>query len=89
MTDQRPAGSGARVLTARDGQVMGDPGGVRDRFMIDWQDADGRFALVQHLFAPKALAAPMHRHHLEDEYTYVLAGRIGDPRRRAGLRRPW
>jgi quercetin dioxygenase-like cupin family protein len=45
--------------------------------MIDGKDADGRFALVQHLFAPKALAAPMHRHHKEDEYTYVLAGRIG------------
>ena len=32
---------------------------------------------MQHLFAPRALAAPMHRHRLEDEYTYVLDGRIG------------
>ena len=68
---------GPRVLKAGDGDVAGDPTGVRDRFMIDGKDADGRFALVQHLFAPKALAAPMHRHHLEDEYTYVLTGRIG------------
>jgi len=45
--------------------------------MVDGSDSDGRFALVQHLFAPKALAAPMHRHHDEDEYTYVLTGRIG------------
>jgi mannose-6-phosphate isomerase-like protein (cupin superfamily) len=45
--------------------------------MIDGVDADGRFALVQHLFAPHALAAPMHRHHKEDEYTYVLTGSIG------------
>lgn len=45
--------------------------------MIDGVDADGRFAMVQHLFAPKALAAPMHRHHLEDEYTYVVSGQIG------------
>ena len=66
-----------RVLKALDGDVVGDPGGVRDRFMIDGHDAGGRFALVQHLFAPRALAAPMHRHHLEDEYTYVLSGRIG------------
>ncbi|MCZ3388315.1 MAG: cupin domain-containing protein [Actinomycetia bacterium] len=33
--------------------------------------------MVQHWFAPKALAAPMYRHHLEDEYSYVLYGRIG------------
>ncbi len=68
---------GPRVLKAADGDVFGDPQGVRDRFMIDGSDADGRFALVQHLFAPRALAAPMHRHHLEDEYTFVLSGRIG------------
>ncbi|GAA3240157.1 hypothetical protein GCM10017691_41930 [Pseudonocardia petroleophila] len=45
--------------------------------MIDGKDTDGRFALVQHLFEPRALAAPMHRHRDEDEYTYVLTGRIG------------
>lgn len=66
-----------RLLAAADGQP--DPGtpGVQDRFMIDGADSEGRFALVQHLFAPRALAAPMHRHHDEDEYTYVLTGRIG------------
>jgi mannose-6-phosphate isomerase-like protein (cupin superfamily) len=66
-----------RVLAHGDGLVVGDPNGVRDRFMIDGSDTDQRFALVQHLFAPRALAAPMHRHHLEDEYTYVVSGRIG------------
>lgn len=45
--------------------------------MIDGKETDGRFALVQHLFEPRALAAPMHRHRDEDEYTYVLSGRIG------------
>ncbi len=45
--------------------------------MIDGADTSGRFALVEHLFEPRALAAPMHRHHDEDEYTYVLTGRIG------------
>ena len=52
-------------------------GGVRNRFMIDGADTEGRFALVQHSFAPKALAAPMHRHRNEDEITYVLSGQIG------------
>lgn len=69
--------SGPRMLAAGQGVVLGDPEGVRDRFMIDGDDAGGRFALVQHLFAPRALAAPMHRHHLEDEFTYVVSGRIG------------
>jgi quercetin dioxygenase-like cupin family protein len=70
-------GSGVRCLRAGEGLTVGDPDGVRDRFMIDGDDAAGRFALVQHLFAPRALAAPMHRHHKEDEYTFVLKGRIG------------
>ncbi len=45
--------------------------------MIAGSDTGERFSLVQHLFAPRALAAPMHRHRLEDEYTYVVGGRIG------------
>ncbi len=60
-----------------EGEVLPAIGGVADRFMIDGKDADGRFALVQHLFEPRALAAPMHRHRDEDEFTYVLTGRIG------------
>ena len=67
----------ARVLHATEGEILGNPDGVRDRFMIDGSTTGGRFALVQHLFAPRALAAPMHRHQREDEYTYVLSGRIG------------
>ncbi|MBJ7453169.1 MAG: cupin domain-containing protein [Blastococcus sp.] len=66
-----------RLVRADDAEPMGDPAGVRDRFLIDGADAGGRFAMVQHLFPPRALLAPMHRHHLEDEYSYVLYGRIG------------
>lgn len=66
----------ARILTADAGEIVG-LWGVQDRFMIDGADTGGRVALVQHLFAPRALAAPMHQHHREDEYTYVLTGRIG------------
>ena len=52
-------------------------GGVVDRFMLSGEQTGGRLALVQHIFEPRALAAPMHRHRNEDEYTYVLEGRIG------------
>lgn len=65
-----------RVLHADQGD-QSRSGKVRDRFMIDGKDTGERFAVVQHLFEPHSLAAPMHRHHLEDEYTYVLSGRIG------------
>ena len=75
MTDQTIS---VRLLAAGDEAAdESELGGVRDRCMIDGADTDGRFALVQHLFAPKALAAPMHRHRNEDEFTYVLNGRIG------------
>ncbi|MGA9714299.1 MAG: cupin domain-containing protein [Aeromicrobium sp.] len=66
-----------RLLKPGDGLVEPGPGRVTDRFMIDGPDSDQRFALVQHLLAPRALAAPVHRHHLEDEFTYVLKGRVG------------
>ena len=70
--------SAPRILRAADGPVMGDPAGVRDRFMVDGDDAGGRFALVQHLSTPRALAAPLHRHHREDEYSYVVYASAGD-----------
>lgn len=68
--------AGPHVLGPEEGDRSTD-GKVIDRFMIDGDQTGGRFALVEHIFAPHALAAPMHRHHLEDEFTYVLAGQIG------------
>ena len=47
------------------------------RFMIPGSDSDGRVSLVEHPMSPRALAAPLHRHTREDEYSYVLQGRMG------------
>ncbi len=47
------------------------------RFMIGGEQTQGNFALVEHPIKPRALAAPMHTHTHEDEYTYVLEGEIG------------
>jgi len=66
-----------RLVRPADGLVVPGPGQVTDRFLVDGSNSEERFALVQHVFAPRALAAPVHRHHLEDEFTYVLTGRIG------------
>ena len=52
-------------------------GGTGARFMIEGANAGKRFALVEHPMQPRALAAPMHRHHREDEYSFVLEGSIG------------
>ena len=64
---------GARVLLDGEGLVVGDRDGVRDRFMIDGKDTGGRFALVQHLFAPRALAAPYRCDADMDETQALLA----------------
>jgi mannose-6-phosphate isomerase-like protein (cupin superfamily) len=45
--------------------------------MINGDEAGGDFALVEHPMPPRALAAPLHRHSREDEYSYVLEGRMG------------
>jgi mannose-6-phosphate isomerase-like protein (cupin superfamily) len=76
MNDAPPNTLSVRVLPAGEGDTS-TLGGILNRFMVDGADTGGRFALVEHQFAARALAAPMHRHHDEDEYTYVLTGRIG------------
>jgi mannose-6-phosphate isomerase-like protein (cupin superfamily) len=48
-----------------------------NRFMIDAAQTDGRFALIEHTIAPRTLAAPLHLHEREDEYSFVLSGRMG------------
>ena len=45
--------------------------------MVDGVEADERFSLVEHPMGPRALAAPLHRHNREDEYSFVLEGRMG------------
>jgi mannose-6-phosphate isomerase-like protein (cupin superfamily) len=47
------------------------------RFMIAAQETGGCFSLVEHPMPPRALAAPLHRHSREDEYSFVLEGRMG------------
>jgi len=67
---------GPKVVGPQEGDFV-DLGGLGIRFMIDGEETGGQFALVEHPLEPHALAAPMHRHTNEDEYTYVLEGRMG------------
>jgi mannose-6-phosphate isomerase-like protein (cupin superfamily) len=45
--------------------------------MIDGEEARERFSLVEHPLSARALAAPLHRHAREDEYSYVVEGQVG------------
>ena len=66
----------ARVLGPKDGRA-GRLGSIGVRFLIDGAETDGGFSLVEHPMPPRALAAPLHRHSREDEYSFVLEGRVG------------
>ncbi|HET8656015.1 MAG TPA: cupin domain-containing protein [Longimicrobiaceae bacterium] len=47
------------------------------RFLIRGEESGGGFSLVEHPIPPRTLAAPLHRHEREDEYSYVLTGHLG------------
>lgn len=74
---EKTRNTSVRVLGPRDGEVAGAPDFRTDRFMIDGKDAHGRLAVVEHTVAPHVLAGPMHLHTREDEYSYILEGRLG------------
>jgi mannose-6-phosphate isomerase-like protein (cupin superfamily) len=66
-----------KIVGPRDGKA-GSLGSIGVRFMIDTDETyDGGFSLVEHPMGPRKLAAPLHRHSREDEYSYVLEGRMG------------
>ena len=65
-----------KIVGPNDGKE-GSLGSIGVRFMIDGLEAGERFSLVEHPMSPRALAAPLHLHTREDEYSFVLKGRMG------------
>jgi mannose-6-phosphate isomerase-like protein (cupin superfamily) len=65
-----------KIVGPQDGKA-GFLGSIGVRFMIDGDETDQGFSLVEHPMSPRALAAPLHLHTREDEYSYVLEGRMG------------
>jgi mannose-6-phosphate isomerase-like protein (cupin superfamily) len=65
-----------QVRRAGDLDATGEPGAL-DRYLIESADSGGALAVVEHTLAPGVLAAPVHRHSREDEYSIVLEGRLG------------
>jgi mannose-6-phosphate isomerase-like protein (cupin superfamily) len=72
----QPQVAGPRVI-GPDDAVVGFLGSIGVRWMIDGEQAGGGFSLIEHPMSPRALAAPLHRHSREDEYSFVLEGRMG------------
>ena len=68
--------TGPRIIRPRDGKFV-DLKSVGVRFMVWGAETGGTFSLVEHPIAPRTLVAPVHIHTHEDEYSYVLEGRMG------------
>ena len=66
----------AKVLGAQDGKA-GWLVACGVRFMAWGEETGGDFSLVEHPIPPRTLAAPLHRHTREDEYSYIVEGRVG------------
>ena len=64
------------VIGPRDGKAV-DMGSLGARFLLDAAATEGRVAVLEHWIPPRTLAAPLHRHFREDEYSLVLQGRMG------------
>jgi mannose-6-phosphate isomerase-like protein (cupin superfamily) len=65
------------IAIAPDSAERAEFGGLGIVWKIDGIHTGERFSVVHHPLAPRALAAPLHRHTREDEYSYVLTGTLG------------
>jgi mannose-6-phosphate isomerase-like protein (cupin superfamily) len=70
------ASQGPRIVAPTEGRLA-DLGSIGAR-MIAWtEETGGGFSLVEHPMPPRSLAAPIHKHSREDEYSFVIEGRMG------------
>ena len=65
------------IAIAPDSPERAEFGGLGIVWKIDGAHTGDNFSVVHHPLAPRVLAAPLHRHTREDEYSYVLTGTLG------------
>ena len=70
------ASQGPRIIGPAEGLSV-DLQSLAVRFMISGEESGGGFSLVEHPIPARTLCAPLHRHSREDEYSFVLEGRMG------------
>src|SRR3954453_15492797 len=66
----------AKIVGPTDGKA-GTLGMIGVRFMIDGPETGERLSLVEHPMPPRSLAAPLHLHENEGEYSFVIEGTMG------------
>lgn len=66
----------AQVVTRAQATFV-DLGSFGVRFLARATDTGGALSVVEHPIPLRTLAAPLHRHSREDEYSYVLEGTMG------------
>jgi mannose-6-phosphate isomerase-like protein (cupin superfamily) len=71
LSSHQPVARVSETATGSLGAVLGA------RFVMNGAPTEGRFSLVEHPIAPRGLAAPMHLHTKEDEFSFILEGRWG------------
>src|SRR6188472_2985838 len=71
-----PRPPGAAVALDSDAGARHIFGAFGVHWKIDSADSGQRFSVVHHPIPPRSLVAPLHRHHREDEYSYVLTGKF-------------
>ena len=69
--------SSLRVKAVHECDLTGDVKVRFDRYLIDGAESGGLMSLVEQGLGPRVLAAPIHRHSREDEYSLVIEGRLG------------
>ena len=67
---------GPRIIGPSDGKFV-DLHSLGVRFMAWDKETGGGFSVVEHPVPPKTLVAPLHRHQREDEYSFIVEGRMG------------
>ena len=70
------ASQGPRIVGPEDGKAV-NLGAIGARMMAWTEETGGGFSLVEHPIAPRTMAAPWHMHTREDEYSFVIEGRMG------------
>ena len=70
------ASQGPRIVPPDGGKLV-ELGSIGARMMAWAEETGGGFSVLEHPMPPRALGAPLHRHSREDEYSFVLEGRMG------------
>jgi mannose-6-phosphate isomerase-like protein (cupin superfamily) len=67
----------ASQVVSRDDAAYVDLGSFGVHFFARAAQTEGALSIVEHPIPPRTLAAPLHRHSREDEYSYVIEGAMG------------